>query len=133
MRQGALTYVKIILAILIVCGLSIYTYFQSKRYLEGPLIVIESPKDGATITENPVHIKGVASNITFISLNDREITTDTAGHFDEILLLAPNYSIITFRARDRFDRELVRRLELVYRGVNSTTEFTPASTTLPAL
>jgi len=134
MRQGALTYVKIALAIIIVCGLSLYAHFQSKRYLTGPVINIESPINGSTVTENPLHITGTASNITLITLNDREITTDTEGRFDEILLLAPNYSIITFRARDRFGRELVKRLEVVYRGTTPAIATTsPATTTAPVL
>jgi hypothetical protein len=133
MRQSALTYVKIVLAIVIVCGLSAYAYLQSKRYLTGPVITIESPINGSTITKNPLHITGTASNITFISLNDREITTDTAGHFDEILLLAPDYSIITFRARDRFGRELVKRLEVVYKETPATASSSPATTTVPVL
>ncbi len=133
MRQGALTYVKMIAAILIVAGLSTYAYLQSRRYLEGPVIEIESPQDGSTIAQNPVHIIGKALNVSVLTLDDREISTDTEGRFDEILLLAPDYSIITFRARDRFGRETSAKLELVFKESATTTAPLEASSTVPSL
>ncbi len=130
MRHTALTYIKIAIAVIIILGLGTYAYIQSREYLRGPVIEIISPANGSTVYESAVHIKGHAHNISYLSLDDREISTDTAGNFDEVLLLAPNYSILVLKARDRFGREVRQNIELVY-VPQANTQAPTASSTLP--
>ena len=120
MRTTPLIYLKIGAVVLIVLGLVFYAYHQSREYLNGPVIEITSPRNGSTVTDSYVEIVGHAKNITFISLNDREITTDTDGNFKEPLLLPEGYTIMTLRARDRWKRERVETLELVYKPSGTT-------------
>ena len=43
------------------------------------------------------------------------IYTDENGNFSETLLLQDGYNIIQFTAKDKFNREVMETLELVYR------------------
>ncbi|TAK57077.1 hypothetical protein EPO17_02955 [Patescibacteria group bacterium] len=98
---------------LAVIVIATYGFFASRDLIMGPQIILESPENGSVV-ENPlVRIQGTTKNINSISLNDRPIFIDQSGRFTEELLLAPGYTILTLRAKDRFGRETVKRLELV--------------------
>ncbi len=127
MRQRALLYIKIAAAAIVLVALSFYVYFQSREYLSGPVIEIISPRNGSMVEESFIEIRGRARNISYLSLNDREITTDTEGNFKEALLLAPGLGIITLKARDTFKRERKESLELIYLPRSTSTKETSAS------
>jgi len=103
-----------ILALLFVTLLLGYALFQGRHLIAGPQIIIDSPKDNATLHESFKAIEGRGRNVTHITLNDRPIFMDEKGYFKESLLLAPGYNIITVKASDRFGRETREVLELVY-------------------
>ncbi len=98
--------------VLVIVG---YSIFQSIKIISGPQISVASPLSGSTITQSDVDIKGVAKNISFISLNDRPIYIDESGNFQEKLLLYPGYNIIKLQARDKFGASVEKHLELVYK------------------
>jgi hypothetical protein len=102
-------------AILIILG---YAYFETKDFARGPVITISEPANGSTIQNSPVNISGYAKNISYISLNDRQIFTDKAGFFNEKLLLYPGYNIISIKAKDRFKRSVESDLEVIYLNPN---------------
>jgi len=110
------------LTVVILFGLFIlgYSYFQARKLIGGPSLVIESPQNGATLTESLVDIRGTARNVKEVSLNDRPIFTDEEGHFEEKLLVPPGYTIITLKAEDRFGRKTNRSLELYYDAPRTT-------------
>ncbi len=93
-----------------------YSFFASRELLMGPQINIISPENGSLVDEPLIVIHGNTKNIKSISLNDLPIFIDQEGRFKEQLLLAPGYTILTLRAKDRFGREVVKRLELVRKG-----------------
>ncbi len=105
-----LKWITIGIAIIVIIT---YSFFASRDLLMGPQINIISPENGSVVTEPLVVIHGTTKNINSISLNDRPIFIDQEGRFGEQLLLAPGYTILTLRAKDRFGREVVKRLELV--------------------
>lgn len=92
-----------------------YSIFQAKKIVSGPQIAISSPISGQTTHTSDINIKGVAKNISFISLNDRPIYIDESGNFQEKLLLYPGYNIIKLQARDKFGASVEKDLELVYK------------------
>ncbi|PSO46395.1 MAG: hypothetical protein BRC24_02205 [Parcubacteria group bacterium SW_4_46_8] len=102
------------IAILFTFGIGVFAYYQSAALIRGPVVVITAPTNGKTFTSAPVTVKGTASHISYLSLNGRQIFTDTDGVFAERLLLAPGYNIITITAEDKFDRTRTKTLELVY-------------------
>lgn len=106
--------IVVILAILIVVG---YAIFNSRLFIEGPIITITSPENGSLVTESSlVKIEGTALNIAFLNMNDRQIYTEEDGQFSESLLLHSGYNIIQFTAEDKFGRSITESLELVYTG-----------------
>ena len=95
--------------------LAIYGYSQSREYLRGPVIMIDEPINGSSSTTSLVSLRGSARNISFLTLNGRQIFTDEQGRFSESLLLQNGYSIMTLEAKDRFGHTVQKRLELVYK------------------
>ncbi len=96
----------------------IYAFYQTYALAEGPDIAMEQPTTNGTITDPLVTIAGQAERISHLFLNGGQIFTDESGHFREKLLLAPGYNLITLLAKDKFSREIERRIELVYSPIN---------------
>lgn len=94
-----------------------YGLYNSRIFIQGPQIDVFDPVSGETIEESPlIRIKGEARNVAFIELNNRQIDVNEDSKFDEPVLLYPGYNIITIFARDKFDRSVERKVELVYKG-----------------
>ncbi len=92
-----------------------YAYLTSENFIEGPSIDVKSLSSGMTVTDPLLSIKGSASQISFINMNDRKIFTDENGVFKEEILLYPGYNAITITAQDRFNRKIEKTLEVVYK------------------
>ena len=107
--------IPIVLTVLIILG---YSYFRSQDYLNGPQVIILTPQNGET-TDNPLLIiQGQTKNIANISLNDRKIFIDKEGVFTEKILLHSGYNIITVEAADKFNKNIKKRIEIVYQEKN---------------
>lgn len=105
------TFLIILIGLLIV---SSYVYFQSYNLIKGPIITTTFPTNGSVVGNSLVDIKGKAKNISYISLNDRQIFTNKEGVFNEKLLLSYGYNLITISAKDRFGRNTREILEIIY-------------------
>jgi hypothetical protein len=110
----------IALVIVVIAGLGVYAYVQSREYLRGPVLVITEPENGASFTSSRTTLVGEAKNISFLTLNGRRIFTDERGLFKETILLPEGYSIHTLEAKDRFGHTVEKRLELVYKQTSTT-------------
>ncbi|MSR73199.1 hypothetical protein EXS61_01155 [Candidatus Parcubacteria bacterium] len=105
--------IKIVSLVLVVLFIGGYSLFEARNIISGPKIEISQPINGTT-TENPlIDIKGITQNASSISLNDRPITVDKEGAFNEKLLLSPGYNIIKLAVSDRFGRQKVEMLKLI--------------------
>lgn len=109
------TYIHTGVMSLLVLAIVGYIFFQTRNVIRGPIITIQTPQNGATLEESLVIIKGVAKNISYISLNDRNIFIDEQGRFQEKLLLSYGYNIMAIKAEDKFGRKTEEILELVYK------------------
>src|ERR1700690_2829184 len=96
---------RVLLVGVVVLGLSGYGLFEARKILEGPVITIESPRDGSATSSTGIIIAGEAQNISFLSINDKPSSTDESGHFSELLSLAPGFTVLTVAATDRFGRK----------------------------
>ena len=96
-----MTRALIAVSILFLVG---YGLFEARKLLEGPVIVINSPRDGAATSTALVVVDGVAQNVAFLTVNDAPAYTDQSGHFVEKLSPPPGYTVITVAAVDRFGR-----------------------------
>ncbi|MCR4283751.1 MAG: hypothetical protein NUV64_00330 [Parcubacteria group bacterium] len=92
-----------------------YSYYEVKDFITGPKIEITSPKNGEVINQSFIEVQGTTKNISKLFLNDRQIFTDEKGIFNEELLLSLGYNIIEVKARDRFERETKKTLEIIYK------------------
>lgn len=111
--------------VIIALGLGIYAYVQSREYLRGPVLTIEEPLDGSSSTTSLIALVGHARNISFLTLNGRQIFTNEQGNFKESLLLQNGYNIMTLEAKDRFGHQVEKRLELVYKPESVETIIPP--------
>jgi len=93
--------------------IALYTLFQARFLILGPRLTIESPHNGAVLDNDVVVIKGTAENIAYLTLNGRQIYTDTKGNWSEKLVAPKGTSIMTVSARDRFGRSTERRVTVV--------------------
>ena len=96
--------------------LFIYAIWNGRNLILGPKIDIIEPNNGATVEVNPVPLKGIIQNASFISLNGRQIFTDNLGVFSEEVGLYPGYNVITLEVTDRFGKRALKKVELFYRG-----------------
>lgn len=103
-----------LITIIIVLVIGAYVYFQSYNLIEGPVVQTITPKNGELVDKSLIEIEGVATNISFITLNDRQIFTNEEGFFKEKLLLSYGYNLITIKAKDRFGRNTKEVLEIIY-------------------
>lgn len=82
--------------------------------ITGPKIKVESPTDGALLKNDLVEIIGKAQNSARIFLNGRQIFTDENGVFKEKLLVHYGYNIITLTGEDKFNKQDIKTLRLIY-------------------
>ncbi|MFZ2484935.1 MAG: hypothetical protein WAW81_03290 [Minisyncoccia bacterium] len=104
---------KHILLIIFFALLVSYSLYQARFLILGPQVWIDSPQDGATVSDPLVTMNGRAKNVAWIRLNDRQIFTDEDGTWSEKLIVSEGLSIMTVRARDRFGRETEERITVI--------------------
>ena len=119
---GSHTIRRIFITVAVVLVLG-YTAFEARGFVRGPVITIENPLPGATITEPLIHITGTAKNISAIMMNGRPIFISEEGHIDEPVALSPGYNEVYFVGTDRFGKQNTLILPLSY-----TASDTPAMT-----
>lgn len=97
-----------------------YGLFQARNLIAGPEISVSTPKNGDNLTSPLVIISGLATNVAFISLDDRQIFVDKHGNFSEKLLVPSGYSTIKLSAQDKFGRTTQKLLQLSYTADKNT-------------
>lgn len=106
------------LVILAVVFIIFYGFFNARKMIFGPAIKIYSPQENTETENNIANVKGAAENIAFISVNEKPISVDMEGNFEEKLLLYPGSNIINIKARDRFKKEVEKTIKIYYKGPN---------------
>ena len=82
----------------------IYAFWNGRDIILGPQVTIYPPSVDVT-APNPITIKGVVKNASFISLNGRQIFVDEEGLFSEEVVESPGLNTIELYVRDRFGKE----------------------------
>ncbi len=90
-----------------------YSSYQARFLILGPRVRIDNPQNNQVVENEMVVVEGLARNIAWISLNDRQIFTDEDGKWSEKLIVSPGLSIMTVKARDRFGRETKQSVQIV--------------------
>ena len=123
----------IILAILFLLSFLVYSGFEAEKLIYGPQIILTSPKNNDTLNGSGlIKVTGSTKNVSFLSLDGRQIFTDTNGNFNENLVLLPGYNIITLGATGRYGKEVTKKLQLylVKDSINTFVATSTATTTL---
>lgn len=90
-----------------------YLLMQARLLITGPeIVLLEEP--GVVHTERTVVLRGMAKNISYLSVNGRRIFTDRHGYFNEALVLENGYTITTLEAADRYGRTTTLQRSFVY-------------------
>jgi len=119
MTRAGQTTVQIALGGLLLTILLVYGIFQAQDLLEGPAIVITSPTNDTTVNAPLIRVTGNATRISSIELNDRDISVNKNGYFQEPVTLSPGHNIITVEATDRFGRTTTNTLNLVHQPTSN--------------
>lgn len=110
------------LVIISLVSLVSYGIFNARRLIFGPTILIFEPGAAEIETsENTLTIRGQAQNTAYLSLNERPISVDQQGFFEEKLLLSPSFNIIEMKAKDRFKTEVRKTIKVYYKPAATTT------------
>lgn len=111
-----------------------YILFQSRNFLMGPRLAFLSPLDGETLNGPIIEVAGTAKNVSFLSLNDKQIFINDDGEFRERLLPSPGLVILTLKGKDRFGREKKLQEKIIVLGDKTpqTVATTTSATTTPA-
>ena len=110
--------VKCLIIIIILTSIASYSLFQARNLIKGPVVNVESPKNGEALEKPIIEIKGHAKNISYITLNDRQIFIDKEGTFNQKLLLFNGYNVVKISAKDKFGRKTDKIIELIYKETN---------------
>ena len=66
------------------------------------------------VSNSILKVSGVAKNATKITLDDREISMDQKGNFNETISLFPGYNIVKIYAQDKFGNIDEKNYKLIY-------------------
>ena len=91
-----------------------YVGFQARFLILGPQVKITYPKSNQSVESPLVVLEGTAHNVSYISLNGRQIFTDERGHWQEKLLVSDGLSIMSVEAEDRFGRKTEKQITIVF-------------------
>ena len=92
-----------------------YAYYRSQALVKGVILEVSGIEDGALYKTSRIDISGVAKNAKYLSINNREITIDDSSKFNDTILLAKGYNIVTVKAEDKFGNKKEKDYQLVYK------------------
>ncbi|KKP85929.1 hypothetical protein A3B84_01815 [Candidatus Nomurabacteria bacterium RIFCSPHIGHO2_02_FULL_35_13] len=114
MQNDAKKILKISLLSAFLLFIVVYAFFRSKDLVLGVKIKDVNIIDGIRVIDNIVKITGNAKNAVNLSLNDRLISIDQKGNFNETIALLPGYNIINIEAKDEFGNSDEKNYKLIY-------------------
>lgn len=97
---------KHLLTAVLVLG-AVYGLVEAWPLLQGPVLAVHSPLEGAVVPEGVLTVQGVALRISELSLNGAPLYHEENGDFSAVLTFPRGGSILTFVAADRFGRRIV--------------------------
>ncbi len=112
MSIGYRDYRRIVIFLIFLGIIVFYSFFQTRRLREGPIINLKSPESSLRTANSEVLISGNIKNSISRTINDRILIVDEFGNFSEKLLVPYGYTIITLRAEDRFGKKTEKKIDV---------------------
>ena len=81
-----------------------YGLIEAWPLLRGPTLSIDSPEKNATFPQGIVIVRGETARASVLTLNGAPLLHEEDGGFSSTLTFPRGWSILTFRATDRFGR-----------------------------
>lgn len=116
---------RFIVAILILGSIGGYAWYESRDLRQGPVIELEKPTNGQTMSTPVADIIGQAKNTTRIRMNDRDIAINEQGAFHEKFVLSNGSNLVKLWAEDRFGRTTESFVEVLYTEPNKSLVLKP--------
>ena len=117
MKQDAKKKLRVFLFIGLFTFILIYIFLGSRSLIFGVKIKNVNIENNTTLYQNIQNITGNAKNAIFLSLNDREITIDQEGNFNETISLFLGYNKLTIKAEDKFGNKDEKNYQLIYKNI----------------
>ena len=114
MNKDAKKILKISLVSILFLIILTLVFFNSRELISGVKIRNLSITDGMKVSNSILKVSGVAKNATKITLDDREISMDQKGNFNETISLFPGYNIVKIYAQDKFGNIDEKNYKLIY-------------------
>ncbi len=114
MQNDAKKILKIVALSIFLLFIIVYAFFRSKDLIFGVKIRDVNIVDGSKVTDNILKITGNAENAINLTLNDRTISIDQKGNFNETFILLPGYNVINIKAKDEFGNSDEKNYKLMY-------------------
>lgn len=92
---------SILIILVLVLG---YALFEARRYIEGPIIHIDTPKSGQSLTGPAVHVTGYGRNLSYLYINGAQAYLNEKGELSYTYTPPVGYTVLTAKAQDRFGR-----------------------------
>lgn len=105
-----------------------FIYRNSKDALFGTKITVSIARDGSTVHERTLPIVGVAPKVKSVLINKHPVPVDTAGNFQDTVLLSPGYNIIEVSTVDSFNKTTTKEYHLVGSPPNKDVALVPELT-----
>lgn len=113
--------VQTVLAGALILFLLVFAGVKTRGLVFGTTINIDSPRNGSTVTNSFITIRGEAPDSALLTINGAKVLTDAKGSFEHPILLGLGYNVIEVLSLDRFNRAHSQTLELVYRPSDKAT------------
>jgi hypothetical protein len=81
-----------------------FAFSRAQGILQGPKIVLHEEKLYQSITDGFITLEGRVYRNAHFEINGRTVAPEQNGNFSERLYLSSGHTIMTIRARDRFQR-----------------------------
>lgn len=117
MQNDAKKILKIVSLSALLVFVVIFAFFKSKDLVLGVKIKNVNIVDGTKYTENIVNITGNAKNAINLTLNNRSISIDQRGNFNETIALLSGYNIVSIKAKDEFGNSDEKNYQLMFEKI----------------
>lgn len=91
----------------------LYGGFRAYPLIVGPKITIYNPHDGDKVPRTTFELSGQVSRVKEITVQGRSIPIGTDGHFTEVLIAQPPYTVIVVTAIDFYGATVTKTLRVI--------------------
>jgi hypothetical protein len=103
---------KFLVGLLVIIALC-YGGFRAYPLIKGPEITIYSPQEGDIVASSSFEVSGKVSKVREITLQGRPIPIDVDGHFKELLVASPPYTILVLTATDFYGNSITKTVSVI--------------------